>query len=621
MDECQNFLTLPYRFEELLPEARGYGLALHLAHQHLGQLPRELHDALSANARTKVYFTCSPEDARALERHVAPQLSAYDLSHLGGYQAAVRLVAGGSELPACTIRTRPAPPAIPGRAEPARAAARDPVRPHRQPTPRRDATAGVRGRRRRAAAQPERPASRLGRGLKDRRHGGRTPHPAPPSPPSAAHGCASPQRTGPRRVVASSAADHASLAALVGSPHLPPHLPPPHDVATPAPAKLPPTAAVGRPISSATGVPVPPAGPAARIRRCCAGWRVWTAERPDRLRLVPRRPLVGKVTAAIGGPRAAERLAAVAGRVTDRDRRLCRLLAEHRVLTTHQLTQLAFTNRNTADHRLRILWRLGLVDRFRPHHTPGSAPYHYVLGPLGAALLAAHHDHDPIPALLGYRRDRTLALAHSQRLTHLIGVNSFFCALAQDARRQEGAELERWWSEQALRHPLGPPHPPRRLRPLARTPAPGRLLPGVRPRQRSPPPPGRQTHRLPPARRRQPASAPRCWCGCPPQPARPPSATPLPAPASRWPPPPPTPTTAPPGRCGCRSKPAAPGIGSSSCTAPGDHGHGGQRSRSAANPLAVDRQPPAPPPSTPPTERSRPGRPGSPGRPAPPAPP
>jgi hypothetical protein len=124
VDECQNFLTLPYRFEELLPEARGYGLALHLAHQHLGQLPRELHDALSANARTKVYFTVSPEDARALERHVAPQLSAYDLSHLGGFQAAVRLVAGGSELPACTIRTRPATPVIPGRAELAQAAAR-----------------------------------------------------------------------------------------------------------------------------------------------------------------------------------------------------------------------------------------------------------------------------------------------------------------------------------------------------------------------------------------------------------------------------------------------------------------------------------------------------------------
>jgi hypothetical protein len=124
VDECQNFLTLPYRFEELLPEARGYGLALHLAHQHLGQLPRELHDALSANARTKVYFTCSPEDARALERHTLPQLAAYDLAHLAGFQAAVRLVAGGSELPACTIATRPLPPVIAGRADHARAAAR-----------------------------------------------------------------------------------------------------------------------------------------------------------------------------------------------------------------------------------------------------------------------------------------------------------------------------------------------------------------------------------------------------------------------------------------------------------------------------------------------------------------
>ena len=124
VDECQNFLTLPYRFEELLPEARGYGLALVLAHQHLGQLPRELHDALSANARTKVYFSCSPEDARLLERHVHPQLGAYDLAHLGAYQAAVRLLVAGSELPVCTIRTRPPPPVIPGRAAQARAAAR-----------------------------------------------------------------------------------------------------------------------------------------------------------------------------------------------------------------------------------------------------------------------------------------------------------------------------------------------------------------------------------------------------------------------------------------------------------------------------------------------------------------
>jgi len=147
-----------------------------------------------------------------------------------------------------------------------------------------------------------------------------------------------------------------------------------------------------------------------------------------------------------GGRSAAERLAALTGRLTDRDRALFRLLHQHRVLTTPQLIDLTFPSRNAAEHRLAILHQLGVLDRFRPHHTPGSAPYHYVLGPLGAALLAAEADQDP--AQLGYRRDRTLALAHSQRLAHLLGVNSFFCALARAARQDPAAALEVWWSEQ-----------------------------------------------------------------------------------------------------------------------------------------------------------------------------
>jgi hypothetical protein len=158
------------------------------------------------------------------------------------------------------------------------------------------------------------------------------------------------------------------------------------------------------------------------------------------------RPVGAGVRAAPGGRSAAARLAALAGRVTDRDRALCRLLHEHRVLTTGQLTDLAFPSRNAAEHRLAVLHQLGVVDRFRPRHRPGSAPYHYVLGPLGAALLAAEADQDP--AELGYRRDRALALAHSQRLSHLLGVNSFFSALARAARGHPDAALEGWWSEQ-----------------------------------------------------------------------------------------------------------------------------------------------------------------------------
>ncbi|MHB1584191.1 MAG: type IV secretion system DNA-binding domain-containing protein [Acidimicrobiales bacterium] len=124
VDECQNFLNLPRSFEELLAEARGYRLSLVLAHQHLAQLPRDLRDAVSSNARTKVWFSMSPEDAHTLGRHVAPEVTEHDLAHLGAYQAAARLVVDGRETPACTLRTRPAPPATCGRGEAVRAAAR-----------------------------------------------------------------------------------------------------------------------------------------------------------------------------------------------------------------------------------------------------------------------------------------------------------------------------------------------------------------------------------------------------------------------------------------------------------------------------------------------------------------
>jgi len=107
VDECQNFLTLPRSFDEILAEARGYRLSLVLAHQHLGQLPRDLRDAVSSNARNKVFFSMSPEDAFVLSRQTAPQLGEHDLANLGGYQAAVRLVVDGEDQPAFTMKTRP----------------------------------------------------------------------------------------------------------------------------------------------------------------------------------------------------------------------------------------------------------------------------------------------------------------------------------------------------------------------------------------------------------------------------------------------------------------------------------------------------------------------------------
>jgi hypothetical protein len=124
LDEAQNFLNLPYPLEDILAEARAYRLSVTMAHQNLAQLPADLRQGISANARSQIIFSVSPEDARDLERHTAPVLTAHDLSHLGPWQAAARLVAGSAETPAFTFRTQPLPPPVPGRARHIRRAAR-----------------------------------------------------------------------------------------------------------------------------------------------------------------------------------------------------------------------------------------------------------------------------------------------------------------------------------------------------------------------------------------------------------------------------------------------------------------------------------------------------------------
>jgi hypothetical protein len=124
MDEAHNFLTLPYSLEEMLAEARHYHLSLVLAHQNLAQLPNDLREGISANARNKIFFTVSPEDAHQLERHTLPHLGAHDLAHLDAFQAAAALVVDAADQPACTLATRPLPEPVPGRAQLIRQAAR-----------------------------------------------------------------------------------------------------------------------------------------------------------------------------------------------------------------------------------------------------------------------------------------------------------------------------------------------------------------------------------------------------------------------------------------------------------------------------------------------------------------
>jgi Helicase HerA, central domain len=110
LDEWQHFLHLPTPMASVLAEARGLGLGLTLAHQHLGQLPDSARDAVMANARSRVVFQLPSGDARIVARELSGYLSPDDLQGLGAYEVVVQAFANGSTQPPATGRTRPMPP-------------------------------------------------------------------------------------------------------------------------------------------------------------------------------------------------------------------------------------------------------------------------------------------------------------------------------------------------------------------------------------------------------------------------------------------------------------------------------------------------------------------------------
>ncbi|EKE28940.1 MAG: hypothetical protein ACD_2C00263G0006 [uncultured bacterium (gcode 4)] len=80
VDEFQNFAT--ETFNEILSEARKYGLGLTVAHQFIRQIPQKISEALFWNVWTIVSFRISPEDALIMKQQFDPFLDAYDLANL-----------------------------------------------------------------------------------------------------------------------------------------------------------------------------------------------------------------------------------------------------------------------------------------------------------------------------------------------------------------------------------------------------------------------------------------------------------------------------------------------------------------------------------------------------------
>jgi hypothetical protein len=146
--------------------------------------------------------------------------------------------------------------------------------------------------------------------------------------------------------------------------------------------------------------------------------------------------------------------AVLAAHLTVRDRWLLRMLAEHRVLTTHHFLRLAFPSPRAAQLRLAALADLGVITAFRPLTATGSAPSHWVLDTPGRTVLEAE---DGLPQHNNHPRGRVAAIAHSQQLTHLLGVNTCLSTLAANTLTttistasgggQPESGLTLWWGQ------------------------------------------------------------------------------------------------------------------------------------------------------------------------------
>jgi hypothetical protein len=112
LDEFQEVVRLPLDLGDALAQARGLGVGLVLAHQHLGQLGTDLRAGVLANAGSRVAFRLDHEDASTVAKRSGGKLSPDDFSSLPPFDAYADLVAEGAARGFASARTRPLGPAI-----------------------------------------------------------------------------------------------------------------------------------------------------------------------------------------------------------------------------------------------------------------------------------------------------------------------------------------------------------------------------------------------------------------------------------------------------------------------------------------------------------------------------
>jgi hypothetical protein len=94
VDEFHNLVT--ETFENLLSEARKYGLCLTMAHQYMSQLLESVRGAVLGNVGSIVIFRVGGEDAEVLEAEMTPIFKAKDMINLGMQEFYVKMTIDGN---------------------------------------------------------------------------------------------------------------------------------------------------------------------------------------------------------------------------------------------------------------------------------------------------------------------------------------------------------------------------------------------------------------------------------------------------------------------------------------------------------------------------------------------
>jgi len=109
VDEFQNIVT--DTFENILSEARKYGLNLVMAHQYIGQLLPKVQQAVLGNIGTMIVFRVGGDDATKLKPEFAPIFEVKDMINLGVGEFYIKMTIDGESydpFSAETLRVLPA---------------------------------------------------------------------------------------------------------------------------------------------------------------------------------------------------------------------------------------------------------------------------------------------------------------------------------------------------------------------------------------------------------------------------------------------------------------------------------------------------------------------------------